>query len=215
MLRNSYVADSSNHKVKVVTDLEAKSPSCKSLDIQGLNEPGGLCAAPNKHTPLVSADTNNHVIKKVHVETLEVTEIELEMLSTEELDSSNTSSDFTFKVNPLGDVVQFSIRFNFDPDLTLNSSAPNGWKIQLDEKWSCHQGNKGKIVDSMSPVKFTVNRPSEGAMCSKSQEIVLTFKLYLCSASNSTCTVQTKSVMILVQDSPSPDKSIDFILKIQ
>ena len=72
-----YVADSYNHKIKVV---DPKSKQCRTLagtgqagDVLGpvsscFSEPGGLCVVPGGRLHYV-ADTNNHHIKVLDLET--------------------------------------------------------------------------------------------------------------------------------------------------
>ena len=82
--------DSYNHKLKKITDLKSKTPRCTTCPVEGLNEPGGLCF--DGIGSLYIADTNNHKIKIVNIETFEMKEFDLEMPKTnvaeEEVDFS-------------------------------------------------------------------------------------------------------------------------------
>ena len=82
--------DSYNHKLKKITDLKSKTPRCTTCPLEGLNEPGGLCF--DGIGSLYIADTNNHKIKIVNIETFEMKEFDLEMpknaVAEEEVDFS-------------------------------------------------------------------------------------------------------------------------------
>ena len=71
------MADSYNHKIKLVTDLAAKTPLCTTCPIEGLNEPGGL--AYDGLSTLYIADTNNHCVQKLDIDKFEMEKLILEM----------------------------------------------------------------------------------------------------------------------------------------
>ncbi len=216
-----YVADSYNHKIKVITELKAKSAMCETLvfDNDNFDEPGGLAVQGNN---IFIADTNHHSVKKVNLDSLEVGDVVLELPAREELDSGArpasvaSKSDLTADINP-GDF-DFTVRLTLDPDLSLNNSAPNAWKVALPDnsQWSCQQGIKAKI-EGTNPIQFNLKKLNQ-ASHNHPGKIVITFKLYLCSNSNGTCSVQTKTVVLNIQD-PKDDnltnKTNDFVLDIK
>ena len=85
-----FIVDSYNHKLKKITDLKSKTPTCTTCPVEGLSEPGGLCF--DGIASLYIADTNNHKIKIVNIETFEMKEFDLEMpknaVAEEEVDFS-------------------------------------------------------------------------------------------------------------------------------
>ena len=76
-----------------VTELASKTPLCTTCPIEGLNEPGGLSF--DGEQTIYIADTNNHCIKKMDIETYTIETIDLKMPksaeNTEEVDFSKAS----------------------------------------------------------------------------------------------------------------------------
>ena len=172
-----FIADSYNHKLKVVTDLKAKKAKVETCPVQGLDEPGGLCFGLGKK--LYVADTNNHKIKMVDVETYHVEELKLQFPKVqEEVDFSKAS----MKLKAIkGQNIKFELKLQ--PNLTLNTEAPNGYKIEF--------------VKGHSPIKGQIkaNLKAEIEAFEEDEEyFALTFKLYLCS-NDGICTVKNQKVI--------------------
>ena len=93
-----FIVDSYNQKLKKITDLKSKTPTCTTCPVEGLNEPGGLCF--DGIGSLYIADTNNHKIKIVNIETFEMKEFDLEMpkntVAEEEVDFSRYGTMYDF-----------------------------------------------------------------------------------------------------------------------
>lgn len=124
------IADSYNHKLKIVTNLKAKSPLVCTCPVQGLDEPGGLDFDSEGENQLFVADTNNHMIKKVNIETFQVTEIKIDI----QPDKDKSEVDFSKSSEKIqAGFGKFDIKLQFlnDDDFTLNPEAPNGWKIEF------------------------------------------------------------------------------------
>lgn len=173
-----FVADSYNHKLKLVTDLSAKNPNCTACPVTGLNEPGGICF--DGKGSLFVADTNNHCIKIINVDSYQVSEFALAMPTSvsDEVDCSKASLVFTAnKEYPLRFVIQL------DSETSLNQEAPNSWKTR---------SAKGNIGSDL-----TINLEPSG----DEESLTLEVKLYLCS--NQICTVRNKTVSIQLEANAS------------
>jgi len=171
-----YIADSYNHKIKLVTELASKTPVCSTCPVEGLNEPGGL--SYDGLDCLYIADTNNHCIQKLNIDTYEMTKLDLEMPksaeSSEEVDSSKAS--LVFKVHKNHPI---RVLVSLPPEHTLNADAPNSWKLE-----SKSQGLvKGQVPETL---RFDINQQSDDFF-------TLILKLYLCS--NGICTVRSTKIV--------------------
>uniref|UniRef100_A0A8B9R8E0 Thioredoxin-like fold domain-containing protein n=1 Tax=Anas platyrhynchos TaxID=8839 RepID=A0A8B9R8E0_ANAPL len=145
-----YVADSYNHKIKVV---DPKTKNCATLAGTGeasnvigssftqstFNEPGGLCT------------TNNHQIKVLDLETkilsmLPILNPEMcdvpDHLPVQKDKTANLpklpKSAPNIQLHPLtvapGQTIQFLLKLTLPPDSTLNEEAPNAWFITAEGK---------------------------------------------------------------------------------
>ena len=176
-----FVADSYNHKLKLVTELSSKNSNCSTCPVEGLNEPGGL-AFDGKDSLLI-ADTNNHFIKKINIKTFNVDVLNIELpqsSNNDELDLSGEALILKFAKNQ-----PMNIKLKLPAGFVLNTSAPNVWKIQA------NQNCKG-VVDSK--LQFEIAGPNDDCFA-------LMIKLYLCL--NDTCTVKEKTVIFKADDSQS------------
>ena len=175
-----FIADSYNHRLKVVTDLKAKTAVCNTCPLEGLSEPGGLCF--DGLQSLYIADTNNHVIKKVNVANFEVTEVVFEDSTSgqEEVDFTKASS--ILKASKTKDV---EIKISIGNEFSLNSEAPNGWKVEFPPKSSLPM-IKGAIEQNLA---FTIPATKNDV-----EFYTITIKVYLCK--DGICTVRNKKVIV-------------------
>ncbi|KAH8421229.1 hypothetical protein KR009_006120 [Drosophila setifemur] len=136
-----YVADTYNHKIKVI-DVETNYIS--TLDIQNqegntlvLNEPAGLCLDYEELNLLV-ADTNNHVIHLVDLMTLKAQPFPLDFSNVapaSETDSppfQHKDRVHVFKTLPLHYCKKSMIRFiiRLSSELKFTEDAPQKWVIK-------------------------------------------------------------------------------------
>ena len=194
-----FIADSYNHKLKVVTDLASKNPKCSTCPVLGLDEPGGLCFANEK---LYIADTNNHKIKLINIETFEIEELVLGMpiQNKEEVDFSKASIVLKAKNGH-----RLHCQLKLKPNVTLNMEAPNAYQMDFPAKTG-----KSPIKDKLqSDLKLDINAFSKDDALSGIGFVSITFKLYLCS--EGICTVKNQKVMIEFDD--KSDKT-DFLIDI-
>ena len=68
------VADSYNHKLKIIQDLDQRVATCQTIQGIDINEPGGLGLSKDGLT-LYVADTNNHAVQAIDMNTYTSTEI--------------------------------------------------------------------------------------------------------------------------------------------
>lgn len=210
-----YVADSYNHKIKVV---DPKMKNCATLAGTGeasnvvgssftqstFNEPGGLCIEENGRLMYV-ADTNNHQIKVLDLETKILSM--LPILNPETCDVTDNLSVQKDQIANLpklpksapniqlpslsaapGQTIQFLLKLTLPPDSKLNEEAPNAWFITAEDNntWllqgQCLSGEI-KDVSCQTVIPFQLPR-----VC-LSAEAVLAIKacLYYCSKDSSAC----------------------------
>nr|XP_048712109.1 NHL repeat-containing protein 2 isoform X2 [Caretta caretta] len=212
-----YVADSYNHKVKFVDPKmkncatlagtgEASNVVGSSLTQSTFNEPGGLCVEENGRL-LYIADTNNHQIKVLDLETKIVSM--LPILNTEMFDvvdhpfvQNNKTANIpklpksapniqlpSLTVTP-GQTLQFLLRLSLPANMKLTEEAPSSWFLTAEgNEWLLQgQNPSGEIEDiSLQPL-IALQLPSRFL----SSEVVLSIKacLYYCSKDSSACTMK-------------------------
>ncbi|XP_007665883.1 NHL repeat-containing protein 2 isoform X1 [Ornithorhynchus anatinus] len=206
-----YVADSYNHKIKVV---DPKTKNCATLAGTGeasnvigssltqttFNEPGGLCIGEDGHL-LYVADTNNHQIK--------VLDLEAKTVSVFPILNSETAVDgrtlekkvaklpklpkFAPKIelSPLtvcpGQTLRFGLRLVLPAKSKLTEEAASFWYLTAEGNEWLLQGQTplGEIKDISNPCEISLLIP-----CScVSFQVILSVNvfLYYCSVDSSAC----------------------------
>ncbi|NWX51764.1 NHLC2 protein, partial [Steatornis caripensis] len=210
-----YVADSYNHKIKVV---DPKMKNCATLAGTGeasnvigssftqstFSEPGGLCVEENGRLMYV-ADTNNHQIKVLDLET-KILSMALPILNPEACDVPDNLSVQKDKITNLpklpksapnvqlpsltvapGQMIQFLLKLTLPPDSELNEEAPNSWFITAEDNTWLLQGQclSGEIKDISCQTVIPFQLPKSCL----SAEAILAVKacLYYCSKGSSAC----------------------------
>lgn len=155
-----YVADSYNHKVKVV---KCENRSCRSILGSGyrgdsiesgneqFNEPGGLCLSPDGSL-LFIADTNNNCIKVVHLkseESLSVEKLDIK-LSDKQTRQVVPNKIVNEKINSKGGTVNWRVQFVLLDGLKF-TDIPQKWQLLLPNKpgWSSNSQEGEIILDSI------------------------------------------------------------------
>ncbi|HHT9130070.1 MAG TPA: thioredoxin-like domain-containing protein [Candidatus Brocadiaceae bacterium] len=127
-----YVADTYNHKIKV---LNPTNNTCRTLFGNGhegyidgkepqFYEPGGLSFANNK---LYVADTNNHAIRVIDMNTKEVNTLQIKGLKTDALENTPQSAMPPFAKTL--DLPLKTLKTDADIQLTLNINLPKGYHL--------------------------------------------------------------------------------------
>ncbi|XP_056659756.1 NHL repeat-containing protein 2 isoform X4 [Monodelphis domestica] len=167
-----YVADSYNHKIKVV---DPKTKNCTTIAGTGeasniisststestFNEPGGLCIGENGNL-LYIADTNNHQIKVMDLETkiisvLSIINSETAVVDGPFLEKQKTiklpklpKSSPNVKLSPLtvspGQSLQLILRLDLPAETKLTEGAPSFWFL------TAEVGQDENILAQSSPL---------------------------------------------------------------
>ncbi|XP_014164357.1 NHL repeat-containing protein 2 [Geospiza fortis] len=209
-----YVADSYNHKIKVV---DPKMKNCATLAGTGeagnvvgssftqsaFNEPGGLCVEENGHLMYV-ADTNNHQIKVLDLETKILSM--LPILKPEACDVPDNLPVQKDKITNLprlpksapnielpsltvapGQTIQFLLKLTLPLDSKLNEEAPSAWFITAEDNAWLLQGQclTGEIKDVSCQTVIPFQLP--GSCVSAEAALAIKACLYYCSKGSSAC----------------------------
>ncbi|XP_070608773.1 NHL repeat-containing protein 2 isoform X2 [Erythrolamprus reginae] len=209
-----YVADSYNHKIKFV---DPKMKNCATLAGTGeasniigssittstFNEPGGLCVEDGGQF-LYIADTNNHQIKVIDLETRSISLLPL--LHVDTVDAINrggikmtdkaelprlpkSAPQFqlpSLTVSP-GQALQFVLMLNLPPNTKLTEEAPSTWFFTAEgNEWLlCDPHRSGTIADIFEQPIIPFQLPTNCL----SAEALLSIKvcLYYCSKDSNAC----------------------------
>ncbi|XP_029466312.1 NHL repeat-containing protein 2 [Rhinatrema bivittatum] len=210
-----YVADSYNHKIKVI---DPKSKNCATLAGTGeagnvpganfvqsaFNEPGGLCVGGNGHS-LYVADTNNHQIKVLDLDTRVVSV--LPILTSQASDMvDNPMPPPPFKVPKLpksapcvqlpslsvrpGQELHFSLQLVLPAGSKLTEGAPSFWFLTAEDNEWLLQGQTltGEIGSLSEAPSIPLVVPS--AFLSSEAVLSVGACLYYCSQDSSFCTMK-------------------------
>ncbi|KAM4896466.1 NHL repeat-containing protein 2 isoform 2-T2 [Sylvia borin] len=209
-----YVADSYNHKIKVV---DPKMKNCATLAGTGeagnvvgssftqsaFNEPGGLCVEESGRLMYV-ADTNNHQIKVLDLETKILSM--LPILKPEACDVPDNLPVQKDKIANLprlpksapnvqlpsltvapGQAIQFLLKLTLPLDSKLNEEAPSAWFITAEDNTWLLQGQclTGEIKDVSCQTVIPFQLP--GSCVSAEATLAIKACLYYCSKGSSAC----------------------------
>ncbi|XP_015671308.1 NHL repeat-containing protein 2 [Protobothrops mucrosquamatus] len=209
-----YVADSYNHKIKFVDPKmkncatlagtgEASNVIGSSITTSTFNEPGGLCVEDGGQF-LFIADTNNHQIKVIDLETRTVSLLPL--LHVDTVDTINRGSikmsdkaelpklpksapHFqlpSLTVSP-GQALQFVLMLNLPPNTNLTEEAPSSWFFTAeDNEWLlCDPHRSGTIADIFEQPIIQFQLPTN---CLSAEALLsINVCLYYCSKDSNAC----------------------------
>ncbi|XP_069467966.1 NHL repeat-containing protein 2 [Ambystoma mexicanum] len=209
-----YIADSYNHKVKVV---DPKTKICATLAGTGIagnatdtfNEPGGLCVGHHDGL-LYVADTNNHQIKVLDLETKTVSV--LPVMKPEAFDVVDhpmpprlqktrgpqlPKSTHSILLSPLtvspGQTLNFSLELLLPAGSELTEGAPSFWLLTAEgHEWLLQGQNTTGEIESLSapPMISLVMPPS----CpTPAATLSIGACLYYCSHDTSICLMKAVS----------------------
>uniref|UniRef100_A0A8C6WQC5 NHL repeat-containing protein 2 n=1 Tax=Neogobius melanostomus TaxID=47308 RepID=A0A8C6WQC5_9GOBI len=215
-----YVADSYNHKIKVV---DPKAKQCSTVAGTGaagdtvgpefnqsyFNEPGGLCVADGGRT-LYVADTNNHQIKVLDLDSKIVS---LFPISTDCTDAIPTRSSGTAKAPLLpksaarkhmsavavsaGQTLTLSLTLTLPEGVHLTEGAPSCWTLSAEgNEWLLEgQTLMGDISDLSRSLRVSTKVPLALKTQHPSDEpsITLSVFVYYCLDSGSACLMKAAS----------------------
>ncbi|XP_038136499.1 NHL repeat-containing protein 2 [Cyprinodon tularosa] len=211
-----YVADSYNHKIKVV---DPKTKQCSTVAGTGeagdtlgpqftktcFNEPGGICIDGKL---LYVADTNNHQIKLLH---LDSNTVSMFHISTECTDSASVKPLGARKVPSLpksavrkdlppvsasvGQTVMMSLTMSLPEGVKLTEEAPSCWALTAEgNKWLLEdQLTSGDIVDLSKPLCVSVKLPATVKESDRNPNLRLNVWLFYCLEEGKACTMKAAS----------------------
>ncbi|RXG72217.1 NHL repeat-containing protein 2 [Armadillidium vulgare] len=196
---NIFVADTYNHKVKLLRRTDKKNYQTETVigdgckieqifpDLCQLGEPGGICYCQNGNTIYI-ADTNNFCIKEYNIEQRTLRKIDLKF-SCEANDDFCDSKE-RIKVN----LPPCNVRVNMMAKLKM----PNGFHFtpEMDQKYSlnfqgeiCSPNSEGSLgYETKIPIEVNLSHEQRA-------ELQLTTKLFLCSEEG-TCYMDKKLITI-------------------
>ncbi|KAK6302166.1 hypothetical protein J4Q44_G00282190 [Coregonus suidteri] len=227
-----YVADSYNHKIKVV---DPKTRQClvvagtgEAGDVLGpgltessFNEPGGLCVGDGGRV-LYVADTNNHHLKVLDLDTKTVS---LFPISVEDaVDSAPTKSSGPCKVPKLpksasrvkmpplavspGQTLNLELVLSLPAGTKLTEDAPSFWTLSAEgNEWLVgSQVVTGDIQDLSQPLSIPTILPTVPKATEASPFITLSVWVYCCLAGGGACMMKAASFMQPLQIGSTPRK---------
>jgi len=188
-----YVADTYNNKIKVV---DAKTGETKTLagtgkpgrdDKEGtFDEPAGITYAAGK---LFVADTNNHLIRTVEIETGKVSTLDIQGLAPPEPPAEENKPTFPeakqisvakATVKPAGGNVTLNASLKLPDGWKINKLAPMSYLVESSDGSTVIDGAKlsTSLIAVQPPTsKFTVSIPVKG----KGEDVVkLSLNYYYC-----------------------------------
>jgi hypothetical protein len=138
-----YVADTYNHKIKMV---DAKNGETKTIAGTGqrgkgdepaeFHEPAGLAHAGGI---LYVADTNNHLIRTIDLETNQVATLEIAGLEPPKLPDPEPRDSLVgatqielppAKVSPSGQAIELAVQIELPPGYKMNPLAPMRYRVE-------------------------------------------------------------------------------------
>lgn len=197
-----FVADSYNHKIKIVNTTVKSCIAYIGTGKPGklisglksqLNEPGGLCVGTDQNK-LYIADTNNHSVKVLDFRTAMITELTLDCREQEPEDKMDEAVEaIPLKVKFDG-TIKLHMNLSLPPHIKLTEGAPRRWSLHLpDTSWKA-DASKGTF-DANLAASVCVTAPSLGLpqSCFK---IVFSTKLFICV--EQVCKVVNPSIRFIV-----------------
>lgn len=225
-----YVADSYNHKIKVV---DPKTRQClvvagtgEAGDVLGpgltessFNEPGGLCVGEGGRV-LYVADTNNHHLKVLDLDTKTVS---LFPISLEDaVDSAPTKSSGPCKVPKLpksasrvnmpplavspGQTVNLELVLSLPEGTKLTEDAPSFWTLSAEgNEWLVgNQVVTGDIQNLSQPLSIPAILPKVLKATEASPSLTLSVWVYCCLAGGGACMMKAASFTQPLQIGSTP-----------
>lgn len=201
-LKLLYVADSYNHKIKIV-DVYKKTCSTINLNTK-LNEPGGLCVTGDQ---ILIADTNNHCIKSYHTKTSKVSELSIEISKSQYPEIIDAEE--TVEIAKNGGKMNVNIVLNKSSDLSLTEGAPAFWSISFaDEHFKALPGYDTR-EDLQLKSNLSISIPE--SLNRSSFKILIKGVMYVCKESSCSMLNLLFVIHVYYTNQTSKDVSCEFI----
>ncbi|XP_070707716.1 NHL repeat-containing protein 2 [Pempheris klunzingeri] len=213
-----YVADSYNHKIKVV---DPKTKQCSTLAGTGeagdalgpefnqscFNEPGGICVGDSGKL-LYVADTNNHQVKVLDLLSKTVSLFPISMDSTDSVSSKPSGpvkaptlpkSAARKEMPPVavsaGQTLIMSLTLSLPEGTKLTEEAPSCWALSADgNEWLLGgQVVTGDIVDLSKPISISTKLPAVTKGSNSNPSLTLGVWVYYCMEAGKACMMKAAS----------------------
>ncbi|XP_054454668.1 NHL repeat-containing protein 2 [Anoplopoma fimbria] len=213
-----YVADSYNHKIKVV---DPKVKQCSTLAGTGeagdtlgpefnkscFNEPGGICVGDSGKL-LYVADTNNHQVKVLDLSSKTVSLFPISMDCTDSVPSKPSGptkaptlpkSAAKKELPPVavsaGQTLVLSLTLTLPEGAKLTEEAPSCWALSAEGiEWLLEsQVVTGDIVDLSKPLSISTKIPAVIKDLNSNPSLTLGVWLYYCMETGKACMMKAAS----------------------
>lgn len=217
-----YVADTYNHKIKMIDLATNKVSTCKFVDSKGnlaqFNEPAGLCLSPCG-TRLYICNTNNHKIDIVDLKTLILEPLSLFFDETKSQNQLSTLTTSKLLVHTSG--AKISLEFTLTTKSNAKfTEAPQKWQLEtLNERWQSTSNTSGAVSlkPSSESQKQQVGVVSVDLIAPNSLEgntignlsVIVVFKLSLCSDDQGICFPKHFKISVPIEYSADGIKEIN------
>ena len=181
------VADSYNHKLKIIKDLDQRVASCHTIKTITTNEPGGLSLSTNGST-LYVADTNNHKVQSIDLDAYTNREFQPVIKDLDCTDEGKPKGErFDIDLPNNSGILKLQLQLKVTSSTHLNNEAPNSWKITLPSGWENKSGLKGPI-ECNNLLCFDIHYNFDESKANDNDGIIaLDIKAYLCNDNDGTC----------------------------
>ncbi|KAF3704389.1 NHL repeat-containing protein 2 [Channa argus] len=226
-----YVADSYNHKIKVV---DAKTKQCSTLAGTGeagntlspdfnkscFNEPGGVCVG-NGGKLLYVADTNNHQVKVLDLVSKTVSLFPISMCCTDSvpvkisgpakaptLPKSAAKKEMPPVAVSAGQSLIMSLTLSLPEGTKLTEEAPSCWALTAEgNEWLLdNQVITGDILNLSKPLSISTKLPTNMKDSSSNPSLSLSVWVYYCKEAGNTCMMKAASFTQPLQISATPNE---------
>ena len=220
-----YVADSYNHKIKRVTQLDSKTPLCQSVALTegSFREPGGLVMANNGVSQLFIADTNTSQVKVIgglNSALLTTDELSVKTLEIKHENSgASLSNDFVDSSNKKEEIHNATNIQDQEVEIFLQAGDMHR-RVNLEFKLSSNNNSASINEQAPNTCKFQKLPSGCSANCEVWNRALLTFdgqlvpgpvgnahaeiKLFLCHAKDGTCFMRNIHIKFKILVLPEP-----------
>lgn len=226
-----YVADTYNHKIKVIDLATNKATTCKFKDSKGnaaqFNEPAGLCLSPCGNR-LFICNTNNHTIDIVDLSTSTLQPLSLFFDEVKAQNQLSTLTTSKLLVHSSG--AKISLEFV----LTTKSGAkftdaPQKWQLDTSNvRWQASSASSGTLTlksneaaetksggagnetlrTGVATIELAAPNSTEGNTIGN-QSVIIIFKLSLCADNKGICFPKNFKVSVPIEYSVDGTKEIN------
>ncbi|XP_065212797.1 NHL repeat-containing protein 2 isoform X2 [Planococcus citri] len=184
-----YIADSYNHKIKIVELSTKNGCSTVKLDTK-LNEPAGISMFENN---LLIADTNNNCIKLYNPENSSVSLFPVS--SMESSKPKHINAEKSVEMDTSTRKFNLVLKIDKPSSVCYTENAPSFWRISFtDESWG-----KSTIDEIRMDFKPTVNTEITIPLSENAVKVLIDGVIYICR--NSVCSVEKICYVVNIKHS--------------